>query len=179
MKLNQLHKQAFVAAVMGDIPKIDFEEKMRKFIMSDMIAQAPKEVAEVLKIESLRRYVIQYESYRPQIVLSGGGGRTNAGLSSIGVIRGYEGPKEGNKEFKLIMMASHKQLEDRTQAEANVRGAIFACSTHKQASERMPEFAKYLPENTDHVENRLLPSIANLAAELTKMGWPKNKQAVA
>lgn len=46
-----------------------------------------------------------------------------------------------------------------------------ACKTLKQARERLPEFEKYPPKDVEKSPT-MLPALANLVADLTKVGWP-------
>lgn len=55
---------------------------------------------------------------------------------------------------------------------------ITACSTLKQATEALPEFIKYLPEEAAKTIDRTLPVVGNLFTDLSKAGWPKQSVIV-
>ncbi len=64
------------------------------------------------------------------------------------------------------------QKEDSKRAEVgrNLKAAIMACSSVKQLNERLPEFKNYYPSAEKPVTT--LPALANVVADLTKLGWP-------
>lgn len=167
MKLTNYHRQAFVSAVLLDIPKIDYPEQFKKLVEDDMITVAPPKIAEVLKDKELRCYLLTGDtSYAPA------GARWNSEIGSVSVFRHYEPSAKALSKITKLHELAKAQKESREKIEAQIAGVIQSCSTLKTAHERLPEFAKYLP--VEQVKGTMLPAIANLAAELVKMGWPKD-----
>jgi hypothetical protein len=74
---------------------------------------------------------------------------------------------------KIDELAQKYKDEDRAvnDAQCALRGAIEACSTYKQLMTRLPEFEKYYPKPDAPTAN--LPALANVVADLSKLGWPK------
>lgn len=165
MKLTNYHRQAFVSAVMADLPSIDYAEQFKKLVEDDMIVVAPPKIAEILKDKDLRHYLLGgYNNYSRGYNCGVGG--------SIAVFRDYKPSAKGLVKIDKLIETSVAQMNARTKIEEQIRGVISACSTLKAAHARLPEFAKYLP--AEEVKGTMLPAIANLAAELVKMGWPKD-----
>lgn len=172
MKLTNFHRQAFVASVMNDVPKIEHQEQLQALILDDMIKSAPAEVAALLKEEKLRHYVLGgYNLFYP--ANSG----YSYGIGSVMVYRGYEPTPAALKKVAVIVTAAVAQHSARSKLQSMIEGVIASCSTVKAAAERLPEFVKYLPIEPE--KGTMLPAIANLASELMKMGWPKDAAPAA
>jgi hypothetical protein len=63
------------------------------------------------------------------------------------------------------------------QTESGLENALKGIRTRKQFVEAFPELEKYAP--SEHKSGSMLPAIANVVADLSKLGWPKNKVAAA
>jgi hypothetical protein len=59
-------------------------------------------------------------------------------------------------------------------AKLNLQNAIMACTTLKALETTFPEFKKYFPTETQPTKN--LPALANVVADLSKLGWPKGEK---
>ncbi len=55
-----------------------------------------------------------------------------------------------------------------------LRGVVEGCNTVKQLKEALPEFAKYAPH--EEATSKNLPALANVVAEFSKAGWPKDSR---
>lgn len=178
MKLTKFHKAAFVSSVMNDVPKIDYQDQLRKIIDQDMLDSSPKEVVAALKCKIVRPLLLKSnETWSPDYHISTPDGdsvsRYKAELSSITVYAGFVPSEKARVKLNAICLDAAMQSASRQQLEAKVEGAINGCTTLKQAHERLPEFVKYLP--AEAAKSNYLPAIANLAADLCKAGWPKGK----
>lgn len=154
MKLNKLTKQAIVRAVIQDLPPIDKEA--RALAVKDAIVKAMSpEVRKMSKTHpnALRTASVAYADphrhWGSDIVV---GDVTNDQLKAI--IKPYE-----------------TQEEERAQAEHKLRHAFEGINTLKQALTTFPEFKKYYPTEAEPTKN--LPALANVMADLSKLGWPK------
>ncbi len=163
MKLTKTDKGAFVRAVMQEVPKIDYDEAIRKRLLEEEIKQAPPKLAAILMDNSMRGLLKQeYCGYRAQ----------------------YAGWYITWPEFKLspelraeldqLISLKTKQNTTRYELEKSVGALIESCSTLKQARERLPEFVKYLPADraTTGATNLPAPLVADTVVELVKNGWP-------
>ncbi len=168
MKLTRADKDAFASAVVQDIPKIDYEEQYRKLVYEDAISQLPEKVQAIAKDASLNRFLATRVVW----------GRDPMGCVTIFASRDAGDYKPSSAEVSgkidALGRASREQKNHLEEAQRKVRGAIEPCTTLKMALERLPEFAKYLPEQ--HEKSVNLPAIANLVADLSTLGWPKDKK---
>ena len=71
----------------------------------------------------------------------------------------------------------HKPYKDEDDARAatkcKLQGIVEGCSTLKQLQTLLPEFKQYMP--TEAAPTKNLPAVANMVADLSKLGWPKGK----
>lgn len=165
MNLNKYDREAFVRAVMDDVPSTDYATQMRDLGTKTVIASLPPEVKVVL--EKHPDYLIRKGVRMP--------GR-HKDLYVVGL--GYNVIRDSYPEVwaKLVDL----EVEDREQTarrealEAKLKAIIEGCRTLKQAKERLPEFEKYLPAERGVTGTTNLPA-ANLVAELNAAGWPKGE----
>jgi hypothetical protein len=166
MKLTRTDKDAFVSAVIQDIPKIDYEEQYRVLVVEDSIACLPEKVQAIARDKSLKHFISTTTHWH------------RGNMPTVTVFTGRGGSYTPSSEVapKLAEIARlHREQEERLNLmRQSLNASISACTTLKMALERLPEFAKYLPEQREKAVH--LPAIANLVADLTKMGWPKDKQ---
>jgi len=162
MKLTNADRDAFVLAVMEDVPKIDYDELARNLILKTAADKLPKEVKAVWKNPELRGFVHCGTYYNLPSPLS------SLRIPDVTFDRPEKLEEYANaaKEQK----ASINSLRDK------VRGLIYGCTTLKQATERLPEFVKYLPRDRDGSKLINLPMTTDVVSELTKAGWPKGKK---
>lgn len=184
MQLSKKHREEFVRRVMEDVPQIDYKTQADDF--------ARKVLAELRKAVGLAdadRERLQYRSVDIQVWEHKETGVWSAqkqdGWSSdyntprfmsqgqYGVT--YEECQALEKHPNLLELLDKfiAQQNERAELKKRVRAVIDSCKTLKQATDALPEFAKYLPEEPPKAD-RTLPVVGNLVAELTTKGWPKN-----
>lgn len=166
MKLTKTDREAFVRAVMDDVPQVDYDEQAKKLATSLALASIPKRIQDVYNDKEQRSYLS-----RPYIGLP-------HPLQAF-----YGPPHEGvefykNDELKALAAKLADQNAAREALRLDITSMIAACSTLKQAEERLPEFAKYLPAERGSSGLANLP-VANVVASLTKAGWPKGQERAA
>lgn len=176
MKLNKTHKEAIVRAVMQDLPRTDrnkAKETIKKMVTEDVNKFAPKQIAEIWGKPELACYLNITNS--------------NVGyLASRGYINNlfevsYPYKHEFSAGFVAEVTAIVDQLKDEAeavnQARQKLETALAGVSTRKQLVDMFPEFEKYAPE--EFTRSTLLPAVANVVADLSKLGWPKDKTVPA
>lgn len=177
MKLTKTHKQAFVSAVMNDVPQHDFSADYETLIKADMLATAHPKVKAVLEDKETSHILFAYNSVAPACLQVGNSyfyPRT-VGISSVAAYHSYKPSDAAKAASGELMRLAIEQHLAREKLRADVTSVIGSCTTLKQAHERLPEFTKYLPEELE--KSTMLPAIANLAADLMKAGWPKGVAA--
>ena len=154
-RINKYEKESIVRAIMADVPTPD-KAKRKAELQADIVKLMSPEARKLYKNtpDALRTY------HLGDIIYDGN-------WSSRDVIRG-DVPAE-----KIDEMCKKYIAEDRaiTDAKRALKGAIEACSTYKQLMTRLPEFEKYYPKPDAKSSN--LPALANVVADLSKLGWPK------
>lgn len=170
-RLTKYQRQAFVEAIMQDVPTIDYEAQAHKVVKDAALAILPPQVRAIADNKELSHYLETTNHWF---------GYHQGGFSSVQVFQGrctnYL-TDEVQKQLDDIVAMADAQNERLNDMRAKLRGAIEACTTDKMARERLPEFIKYLPEAEE--KTPYLPAIANLVADLTRLGWPEDKAAPA
>jgi hypothetical protein len=155
MRITKWDKEAIVKAIMHDVPKPD--KKKRKDELQAAIVKAMSPEARKLynrTPSALRTY------HLGDIIYDGN-------WSSRDVI-------VGDVTNSMVDEMTKKYIDEDNAvvtARRSLKGAIEACTTLKQLNDRLPEFKKYFPTEEKPTAN--LPALANVVADLTKLGWPK------
>lgn len=167
MKLTNSDRDAFIKAVMDDVPTIDYDEVCREKVQKWALARAPE------TIKAAYAEAPNYLSYKYYCVPG-----SLCGAYGIGDSDCYEISKIDpgfNNELRELASLKDAQIQKNRELEGQLRGVIFSCTTLKKAKELLPEFEKYLPADRDSVVDRAMPVISNLVASLTEAGWPKDQ----
>ncbi len=159
MKVTKLQKESIVRAIMADVPK------------PDKAVRHAKVQAALVKIMSPECHKLYGK--RPDIFTTEFTGDTTYDGCSWGtrhVVLG-DAPKDA-----LQKILEPHVIEDGKYNEAkhNLTNAIMACTTLKALETTFPEFKKYFPTETQPTKN--LPALANVVADLSKLGWPKGEK---
>lgn len=154
MKLTKLHKQAIVRAIMQDTPQPD-RNKWAEEIKAAVIKAMSPEVRKLYKTkpQALRHANVEYTNPH----------RTWGDEMPIGDVT--------KEQIRAIIEPYDKQVKDRRDMEKKLEHAFEGINTLKQALTSFPEFKKYYPTEMEPTKN--LPALANVMADLTKLGWPK------
>ena len=80
------------------------------------------------------------------------------------------------EQLQVLSDALAEQNKCRCQLQEKMEGIAASCTTRKQLLEALPEFEQYLPAETA-ARSRSVPALANLLADLTAAGWPKQGKA--
>lgn len=172
MRLTKSDKEAFIRAVMDDVPRIDYDEKVRSLLKQWGLASLP---------EDLRPLAVKYPEYFAQHWINTPYGVCSAyAISNLNWASGGFKENEPEKYAQLVEIGALaiEQNKARAALENQVSGIISTCSTLKTAEERLPEFKKYLPADRGGSGLANLP-VANVLAELMNAGWPKGQGAAA
>jgi hypothetical protein len=154
MNLDKYTKQAIVKSIMQDLPAIDTDARAKAIKEAIVKAMSP-EVRKMYKTkpEALRRTSVAY---------------TNPN-------RWYEEVVVGdvtNEQIKEIVAPYEKEENERAAMRRKLEHAFLGIRTLKAALKAFPEFKKYMPTEAEPTKN--LPALANVMADLSKLGWPKD-----
>lgn len=172
MKLTNTLRDAFIHAVMQDVPSVDYAEMLRKEAADAVVAALPEALRKAWAVEANRPYIQT----------------CSRDFGGVGIyVPGYSRWVDGRHTyFPAVAAAASKKLDDlagkhdsqeeaRKSLRSKLRGAAYAASTRKQLAEMLPEFERYLPPD-EAAANRSLPVVTNLVADFVKAGWPKGKK---
>lgn len=156
-RITKYDRQAIVRAIMADVPEPNKKQR-RAELQAEIVKVMSPEVRKVYKATptALRTYHIGDVTY------------DSCDWDSRNIIAGDV------DSAKIDELAQKYKDEDRAVNDAQyaLKGAIEACSTYKQLMTRLPEFEKYYPKPDAPTAN--LPALANVVADLSKLGWPKD-----
>lgn len=156
MKLTKQVKEAIVRAIMLDVPKPNKANRHQ-------IVQAA--ITKAMSPECRKVF-----TRTPEVLVEKFTGETLYDDTSWST----RYVRLGDAAEKVLDEAIHKfKQEDEAYVKArnNLQFAIMACTTLKQLAATFPEFEKYMPTEQQPTKN--LPALANVVADLSKLGWPK------
>jgi hypothetical protein len=159
MKVTKLQKEAIVRAIMNDVPKPNKATRHAKVQAALVKAMSP----ECRKLYGKRPDIFTSE-HTGDITYDG----CNWALRHVII---GDAPKEKLKEILEPYKAEDEKFYE---AKRNLTNAIMACTTLKALETTFPEFKKYFPTETQPTKN--LPALANVVADLSKLGWPKGEK---
>lgn len=175
MNLAKHHKEAIVAAVIADIPRArkDPPGDAQKIMDADIAKFAPKEIAALWKDKALACYLdigndpISYFAINQ---------RYSAKLYSVQVRfpRKHTMSDAGKEAMKALYDELIGEAGAIAAAETALANSIAGLRTRKAFVAMFPELEKYAPPEPAMGTN--LPAIANVMADLTKLGWPKGAE---
>lgn len=166
MRLTKHDKDAFVRAVLDDVPKVDYSEQAQKLVMKHLIGRMPGIVQQAYK-ENPEWIKTAYVNLPSHLQDFHG--------PALGYVSYGSFPDELNEQLHTLSDAAKEQSNTRKTLEDKVTGLINSVTTLKAALKNFPEFAKYLPADRDAAGTVNLPA-ANVIADLTNAGWPKDKK---
>jgi hypothetical protein len=76
-----------------------------------------------------------------------------------------------DEQIKEIVAPYKKEEDERSAMKHKLTHAFEGIRTLKAALKTFPEFKKYMPTEAEPTKN--LPALANVMADLSKLGWPK------
>ena len=175
MRLTKYHKEAFVKAVLDDVPRIDYTEKVRALVLDDSISQLPKGLQEFARDPKTTEFITsQWKQIdKPRNERGGWGG--SIGCTIKGASNDYKPSKKAQALLDEWLPALVEQESVKNKLHNDLTQAIAGCTTLKQAQEAFPELKKYLPSVAPKGEQLPAPLYKNVLMELAKAGFPKGK----
>ena len=170
MRLTNNLREAFIRAVMDDLPLVDHKEEIRKLAYEDIVNQLPPAIAKIYNDKSTRDWIkTNYCSY----------GSVSITVPSL--CSGYTADKPKPTPEAQIKVNALKAANDAanslvSELRTKLHGAAYGCTTRKQLAELLPEFDSYLPDDDTKATKVNLPVAANIFSDFVKAGWPKTKK---
>lgn len=165
MRLTNQLREEFVRNVMNDVPHVDYDEQIRKFVTTMAVESLPAPVKRVWDDINLRTYVnlchFSSEHTYVSIDIPSKERWTDAFKLS---------PSEEDV-LKELEAKRYDQNATRKKLRQELETAVKGVTTTKALRKMFPEFEAYIPE--DKEADRMLPATNNLVTDLVRAGWPK------
>lgn len=166
MKLTNYMRDAFVRAVMDDVPEVDYKQQIRDTALKAVVFAMPAKLRAVWDDPEL------CESFNTSYTRV-----TDCVYEVLPKFRGVEEVLKAQAGVLEALHAKHRTQENqRYELRTKVKTIAYSAKTRKQLVEMLPEFEKYLPAD-EAATIRTLPMVANVVAELMAAGWPKEQVA--
>lgn len=162
-RLQKHEKDAFVRAVLQDVPTVDYQEQADKIVQEWAERQMPSEVLVAFRKHPdwIRGRYLSMPGCLSSIY-------TRTATENSSVIQ--DDHPDVYARLRELAEAADEQADTIQELRNQLTAAIEPCTTIAQAVKKLPEFEKYLPKEAEVTPD--LP-VANLVAGLTKAGWPK------
>lgn len=167
MRLTNELRDAFIKAVMNDVPRINYQDQAEELLEQDCIEQLPAQVRAVWDDKVLRSFLYS-QSRRVE-----GPARSWVYYATF---HGIEAREPARKSAEALLRKSVQQAVRLDELRSKIKVVAYGCSTRKQLAEALPEFTKYLPVEQPKVD-RTLPVLSGVIDEFKKAGWPKETTA--
>jgi hypothetical protein len=166
MRLTNSIRDAFVRAVMNDVPTVDYSEQAIDVLDQDVIDQLPPLVRRVWDDKKLRDFIVAQHRYF-----------CHAGESVPYIYINDLLPRaEAKARAEVLLTAEAAQRATLEALKQKLQAVASSCTTRRALAEALPEFAKYLPA-VQPTSDRSVPAVANVMTEFMRAGWPKDKAA--
>lgn len=149
MNLAQYHKDAIVRSILNDIPKTEHRmavAEMQAALYAAMTADERRVFRKNPKALACKTlYRIDY-ALDHQIEV-----------------------RCGSVDVEEVLKPWREKAKARSEMESKLHAALKSIRTRKQFVDKFPEFIKYAPD--EHGTCATLPAVANVVADLLKLGW--------
>lgn len=171
MKLTKTLRDAFVRAVMADVPLVDYDEQAANIAREAIIEALPAKIRAAMKDEASAQF-LRLGTYRmPGRLLD---------VHGLPALRdwGNDPPASIKPKLQELADAKSSQNAQREKLRGQVEAVAYSCSTRKALATALPEFEKYLPAD-DAAACKTLPAVANVVSDFVRAGWPKGGNKAA
>ncbi len=160
MRLTNTLRDAFIRAVMQNVPRVDYDAQVTKLVQADIRAQLPAKVREIADDPDLRHYLNCETIYTTSAF-------SNVTVYGNGSARLTDAAKA---EMNALTLKYRAQSSTRDSLKSRLRACAYGVSTRKALAEMLPEFERYLPAD-EPAAMRSLPVVANVINEFKAAGW--------
>jgi hypothetical protein len=157
MKLTKYEKEAIVRAIMQDVPA-PTEAALKKEMQDAFVAGMSAPIKKLYKTHANALKTTRVSSWDSEL---------SYGIDFV----------SGDADYAKVIEPFKARKQKRDDAHNKLHGAVMGCSTRAQLNKLLPEFSAYFPTESTPTKN--LPAVANMVADLTKLGWPKKASKVA
>ena len=168
MKLTNYLRNAFVSAVMQDVPIKDFDGQIDKVRVEAVAKELPEKLRAARLDPLLRcyfetRYLYVHDDFYVRVP------------SPLDTYSSDDGPTHPSYRIKDALRPLAEQKAEarraRRELEDKLHVVVAGCNTRKQLVEALLEFEKYAPQEPAKLAG--LPAVSGVVADLVAAGWPK------
>lgn len=159
MRLTNFIRNAFVAAAMADVPKVDYEQEIRDLFN---------------KLYKAKLKTLGLDHTEPARLRNLGVSAGNEYVAANGLTRSEADKLAEDPRFTVLAAEKSAQSQKLSALQIKLEGVAMSVTTRKALIELLPEFEKYLPAEEAKTKN--LPAISNLVGDFVRAGWPKNQK---
>lgn len=170
MKLTKFMREAFVRAAMQDVPSVDYNEQARELVQKAAKELLPPTIKKLVKAGGPELPYIRTATLNMPGRLNDVAVYCRDQYPHFDML-----PPDVQIQVREMEAAAKTQGEQRRDLAHKLEAAAASVTTRKALAELLPEFERYLPIDTP-AACKTLPAIANVVADFSKAGWPKNKK---
>jgi hypothetical protein len=166
MRLTIATRQAFVLAVLNDVPQIDYQAQIEKLALEFALTKLPAEVVKVWNNKKTRQYInteLLWLSFP---------------LNTISIPaelrRDLGGDFRDQNSYQNILELAKKQKEELKALKTKLEGIANSVNTTERLAQLVPELVEYIPNDSTQTITSL-PAVTNLIPDLKMAGWPKHE----
>lgn len=165
MKLTNYLRDAFVTAVMADVPCENYQEKAEALVRQDAYEKLPAKIKAIYDDKELRHFIsTKYYGFN----------RFHFHSITVHAEDTYEPSQDVMIKLNELNELHKAQLLRNDELKRNLENAIYSVTTVKNARELLVDFADYLPDETKPTKQ--LPAISGLNEAFKAAGFPKDKK---
>lgn len=187
MNLTKAKKSEIVAAIMRDIPEIDYKTKIREYVQAEAVKLMPAAVLALYNDDGLRAFVMNIRIYGRYYGSSGDCGyihwmsdNPNSYRTLYLTSGGEHDPLTqtllNNVRGSVIELcaAAEKQDKDQVSMREKLQSMFLPIRTLSQAKKLLEaDLHKYLPVEPPKVASSSVALVLYVVDNLKEMGWPK------
>lgn len=166
MRLTNFLRDAFVRAVMHDVPSTNYAEQAEKLARDAVRAIFKKSFPDLDYDKACESEWFNSGSINMPY------GIPNIYLKAMTCWNMLQTEEKTWAKLEALGLKKKEQDKKLSELESRLRNVAYACTTRKQLEEALPEFSAYLPEEEAKAAKNL-PAVANVLAEFVQAGWPK------
>lgn len=172
MRLTNYLRQAYINAIMQDVPCENEDDNIRTMVVKAAVAALPDE-GQLLYENAPQHLTKSYLYINDMSITVPGNWPLNSCTGKL--VDCYGCPMAFSKEDRAaiakLVDKNHKAKKTVQELRSKLEGVANGATTVKQLAELLPEFAKYLPKQAAPARN--LPVVTNVVSEFYAAGWPK------
>ena len=173
MRFTNTIRDEIVIKVFSDIEtetRQQVQERLQKLVDADIKKNGPKAVKNLWGTPDKMYLNIRSISIRDYCEA----GREISRELYINYLANFKPSKHTAAALVKETLDFTAKTAERQAAKTKLQSALLTVNTLKQFLDTFPELAKYAPQEVGM--DRSVPAVANVMAELTKLGWPKGKK---